>query len=602
MADTQIDELRLDVTIEDKTSGESSRKKVGDLAAAISRLNRAVDKFDAAKLSNVFNSITASIKPLSRELKGLGNKLDSIAIIAQKGGIKNITKSLSPILATEEVQSGNDGGNKVSAESGGSQAYNELTQSAKELNVEMKNLSENVEKSNKAHNKLLKSFGRIALYRAIRTVLKQITQAFMGSIKAISEYDEEFGKTFSTLQSSLTKLKFSIGIAFYQILMAFAPTIDNIVNSIADFANSISKVSARLRGQNDYLRINLEYLEQIQETQGQLLSFDTFETLGGSSNDIDYEKLFEKGNDALDDSKLTEREKILLDVSESLKGVLNSVFDILKTLWNDIIKPIMNSGIVSFILNIVASIVKFLDKAGLLKTVLISIAAIWTVSKISGIIGALGNLKNSFIGLISKIQTYNLQCALAKTKTQILQQSWKSLAIAGASVGLAVFSIIKNWDDMSSNTRDWVIAIASVTAGLAALAFTVCAILGQWAKAFTIAAGVITTGATVLTAVSAFANGGMMDDKKFSGTGTMYALAGESGAEVVATGSNGTGVLNVDQFADAMVSALVRYGAARDNGSGTAIEIDGNRLGTLIASSAGFRNEANRRNAGLNWK
>ena len=97
--------------------------------------------------------------------------------------------------------------------------------------------------------------------------------------------------------------------------------------------------------------------------------------------------------------------------------------------------------------------------------------------------------------------------------------------------------------------------------------------------------------------IKAYANGGIMQ-----GAGTMYALAGESGAEVVATGSAGTGVLNVDQFADAMVSALVRYGAARDTGSGTTIVLDGNKVGQLVASNVGFRNEANRRNAGLNWK
>ena len=104
-------------------------------------------------------------------------------------------------------------------------------------------------------------------------------------------------------------------------------------------------------------------------------------------------------------------------------------------------------------------------------------------------------------------------------------------------------------------------------------------------------------GSSLATKTKAFANGGM-----FEGAGTMYALAGESGAEVVATGSAGTGVLNVDQFADAMVSALVRYGAARDTSNGTTIVLDGNKVGQLVASNVGFRNEANRRNAGLNWK
>ena len=103
--------------------------------------------------------------------------------------------------------------------------------------------------------------------------------------------------------------------------------------------------------------------------------------------------------------------------------------------------------------------------------------------------------------------------------------------------------------------------------------------------------------------IGRFADGGIMEQaKSFTGAGTMYALAGESGAEVVAQGSAGTGVLNVDQFADAMVSALVRYGAARDTSNSTTIVLDGNKVGQLVASNAGFRNEANRRNVGLNWK
>lgn len=51
------------------------------------------------------------------------------------------------------------------------------------------------------------------------------------------------------------------------------------------------------------------------------------------------------------------------------------------------------------------------------------------------------------------------------------------------------------------------------------------------------------------------AKGGMLDDLK----GTMFAIAGEDGAEVVAHGSQGTGVANVQQIADAQYSAMEQY-------------------------------------------
>ena len=51
-----------------------------------------------------------------------------------------------------------------------------------------------------------------------------------------------------------------------------------------------------------------------------------------------------------------------------------------------------------------------------------------------------------------------------------------------------------------------------------------------------------------------FADGGMFPSK-----GTLYALAGESGAEIVAQGVRGTGVANVEQIADAQYMALNDY-------------------------------------------
>ena len=52
-----------------------------------------------------------------------------------------------------------------------------------------------------------------------------------------------------------------------------------------------------------------------------------------------------------------------------------------------------------------------------------------------------------------------------------------------------------------------------------------------------------------------FAEGGMFPEDM----GTLYALAGESGAEIVARGTRGTGVANVEQIADAQYMAMNDY-------------------------------------------
>ena len=88
-----------------------------------------------------------------------------------------------------------------------------------------------------------------------------------------------------------------------------------------------------------------------------------------------------------------------------------------------------------------------------------------------------------------------------------------------------------------------------------------------------LAAGIVMIAGTAI-AVSQHANGGM-----FEGTGTLYHQAGEAGAEIVATGSRGTGVTNIAQFKQAMVEALTEYNAARnygdEYGSDIVILIDG---------------------------
>lgn len=52
-----------------------------------------------------------------------------------------------------------------------------------------------------------------------------------------------------------------------------------------------------------------------------------------------------------------------------------------------------------------------------------------------------------------------------------------------------------------------------------------------------------------------FAQGGMFPEN----VGTLYALAGEDGAEIVARGSRGTGVANIEQIADAQYMAMQDY-------------------------------------------
>ena len=574
MADnsTQIDELRLDITVEDKTSGESSDKKVRALATAISRLNSIVNKFDSAKMSNVFANMAKGIEPFVSKIKGVEKALNSLGEIAKKGGFKEIsqaTKNISIGKEQVETQSIEEG----TLPSPSSSPTEQIKESAKEaeslsdkiskvtnktqlLKLQLEMVQESLKKSGLSQKEiislkkqelslekqlsgnkgpagnLIKQFGRVAMYRAIRTVLKEITQAFTEGIGGLARYSSEVRGTMSNLTSSFAQVKASISVALYQPLMILEPVITTISQSIVGLSNGLSYLFAKIRGSNTYMRVNTEYWKEYQNAiNGTLLSFDTFETLSANQN-IDYSKMFEE-----------------VEVSAS-------------------------------------SFAKELGNAkGILDAIGIILGAFATYKIMSWIFdGGIKKLTQGLGGIKDKIQNISAAGAIASA----------SFAFITSIINL--IDVIKNWKSSSLVTQ--ITAITAAVAALAAVILTIIAVVKKSAVLKAIGVGVGAVG-TILAGVSAmkFADGGIME-----GAGTMYAIAGEAGPEVVAQGSAGTGVLNVEQFSDAMVSALVRYGAARDNGGNGVIEIDGNRLGTYIAGNKGFRNEANRRNANLNWK
>lgn len=608
MADTQIDELRLDITVEDKTSGESSDKKVKNLATAISRLNKNLQAFDNAKFTKVFDNMSKGLDPFVKKIEKVSNALVSLATIVSKGGLNKAVKEVTgkvPELKTEAYSDGDRKSEPIQAVQGQAEELQETTNKAKSLgssilditnkadilrkklemiNAEMQKggLSEKQlvqlksqqlsiqEQIAKAEGKkpkvplsnLLKSFGRIAMYRAVRRTIQEITQAFMESIDGIAKYNSEFRDTMGSLQSSMAKAKASMGVAFYQVLILLEPLITQIANGIANLANSLAKVTANMRGVATYTKINTEYMKEYQSaTQGTLLAFDTFTTLSAGQG-IDYSKMFETGEDALDESKFSDTEKTLSNIFNIIKDIIDSVGSLWKAI-EPILDPIINdllpaiTGLLEPIVEIATTIIEMLSPA---------IESI--IKVVSGVITQISGVFKIISGLI-KILTGDFEGAW-----DAIGEGFNNMVNGIANMFIGLVNFIIDCINILLKPINWIARLFGGREDAAQIP--------HWEANVNL---------------SSYANGGM-----FEGAGTMYALAGESGAEVVATGSAGTGVLNVDQFADAMVSALVRYGAARDTGSGTTIVLDGNKVGQLVASNVGFRNEANRRNAGLNWK
>jgi hypothetical protein len=100
------------------------------------------------------------------------------------------------------------------------------------------------------------SIKRIAMYRAIRFALSQLTQAFKDGMNNLYQYSLLMGGTFSQSMNSLATdalyLKNSLGAMVAPLIESLAPAIDYITEKIANLLNLISQLIAKLTGKSTY--------------------------------------------------------------------------------------------------------------------------------------------------------------------------------------------------------------------------------------------------------------------------------------------------------------------------------------------------------------
>lgn len=178
------------------------------------------------------------------------------------------------------------------------------------------------------------------------------------------------------------------------------------------------------------------------------------------------------------------------------------------------------------------------------------------------------------------LQEFRLQCSLATTSVQKLQQGLSTLLGGIVVLGMGIMSLAMAWDEMEGWERAITIFV-SLAAAIGAAAAAFYAFKHNWAMAIGVGAMVAGTGLTIgstLATITNYANGGMPDK------GTLF-RAGEAGAEIVYnTPSGQSGVANIKQIEQAMYNALTR--ASSKNGGTTVVEIDGQRVFTVVKEKA----------------
>ena len=233
----------------------------------------------AAQLSEQFG-----LDAIDKQIEEVQTKLSQAQIPQAQGGmgeqlqqVENVTHKQLELNSLRDVQTAQLDiiNKKLQDENLSEEEQIKLKKQALSLEKAMKGTGE---------KNLLSAIKRVAIYRAIRGVLKAIVNAFKEGFSNLAGYSEEVNNTLSQLTSSFTTIKNSVAVAFLPLINAITPVIQWVSVSISNLANSISYLSAKLKGNATYLKVNTDYLKKFNE-QSRLLSFDTFEKLG-SGNDV----------------------------------------------------------------------------------------------------------------------------------------------------------------------------------------------------------------------------------------------------------------------------------------------------------------------------
>lgn len=311
------------------------------------------------------------------------------------------------------------------------------------------------------------------------------------------------------------------------------------------------------------------------------------------------------GKTALGDTKQMDKiVGVIADISSTMSELLPKIADIAVKL-----APIALE-ILEIVVNTLDWITKndlLLPLIGLIISALITFKGIQFAVHIAEIAekstmlaGVLVKLKNGIVAVNTPFAKF------AQTNVGLLT------AISALGIGITIF--VSNLDRLGSTAKVIIPIVSTLAAVIAGAAVATAAwsagpaaALKAGLTAAAIAGGVtLAAGTMIALAAEKHADGGFQ-------TGGLF-YAGEKGAEWVGRQGSTSTIVNDTQMSDIMrdsVAQGVKSGMASaysdisrvGSGSGeAAVYLDGNKVGRYVAASAGFRDEANRRNTGLNWR
>jgi hypothetical protein len=219
--------------------------------------------------------IKSSADKATSELEGLAAVLADIKSLL--AGLSAATKGASDSLdgAASSAEEASEGVGAVKREAAG--------------------LGKSFSKTSGPIDKFIKSIGRIALYRAIRTAIKNISAAVREGLTNLETYSRTVGTAFApavdNLRQHVLLLKNAFATALRPVIEALIPIIIRLVDWLSKAADFVAQVLSVLTGKVDangrYTKAVLSDLQQsnkqAKELRRTLLGFDEINRLDGDT-------------------------------------------------------------------------------------------------------------------------------------------------------------------------------------------------------------------------------------------------------------------------------------------------------------------------------
>lgn len=332
-------------------------------------------------IDNISIEIGASSAKAANEIKKLTESLKDLAL-AQSSVSKVKAKNLVPEIKEAATRSANSvtekGLQSVSNEAKKTSiVLNKIKEAAKNASSGLKQVGDSAKKSSGGFGNLLSALKRIAMYRFLRTIIKEITQAFQEGLKnaylfsaGITGESHRFAAAMDSMKSAGLQMKNQLGSAFISLLTAIMPVINAIINAITRLADAMSQFFAVFTG-GRYLKAK-DVSQQFEDTmaggakaakewKNQLLGFDVINRLeepgngggGGGANalnpadmfeDAEIDGIFAKMKAKLDELKNSLNFEPLVaawnHLKEAVKGFADVVLQYFGAAWDKILVPL----------------------------------------------------------------------------------------------------------------------------------------------------------------------------------------------------------------------------------------------------------------------